>query len=470
KYGWNKYMDVCEYPSTTTTTIPKNHPPKITNPYPRDGTVINESSVELSVHIDDPDDDNVIVYFYDSDNNILIGKTSIYRGVGDAHITWKLSLDKIYHWHVKACDTHGACKYSPHSWYFTKKTSTYPYSVLFVDKTKSYIGSSINIKVTGYDDLDVLTLYISGPWGQWAQNCLGTQTKCTFSHVWTPTKPGTYTIWGGVMDNEGNMKWSKPVNVTILSTTTTTIPNQDKVIVFVTSKRYNGNLGGLAGADAKCQELANNAGLGGKWVSWLSDFNTNAKDRIPKTNSGYYLVDGTKVADDFSDLIDGSLDHPIDVDENGKIVGGYVWTGTNSDGTANKMTKEIANCGNWTVPILPFNGRGGIITKSNYEWTDATYGACFNLWRLYCFKDITNCHTGSPGSWSYCSSTCKCSAGQGDCDTNNDCQSGLVCKQDVGAKYGWNKYVDVCEYPSGTGNIIANSSNFLIDLWRRLFG
>ncbi|MCD6477789.1 MAG: hypothetical protein J7K87_02180, partial [Candidatus Aenigmarchaeota archaeon] len=69
----------------------------------------------------------------------------------------------------------------------------------------------------------------------------------------------------------------------------------------------------------------------------------------------------------------------------------------------------------------------------------------------------TSCHQGSLGSWDYCSSTCKCSVGEGDCDSNSECQSGLVCKQDVGAKYGWNKYMDVCEYPSTTTTTIPKN-------------
>jgi len=35
--------------------------------------------------------------------------------------------------------------------------------------------------------------------------------------------------------------------------------------VFVTSDAYKGNLGGLEGADAKCQDLAEDADLPGRW-------------------------------------------------------------------------------------------------------------------------------------------------------------------------------------------------------------
>src|SRR5690242_15690863 len=40
--------------------------------------------------------------------------------------------------------------------------------------------------------------------------------------------------------------------------------------VFVTSKTYQGTLGGLAGADMECQKLADAANLGGTWMAWLS--------------------------------------------------------------------------------------------------------------------------------------------------------------------------------------------------------
>ena len=49
------------------------------------------------------------------------------------------------------------------------------------------------------------------------------------------------------------------------------------------------------------------------------------------------------------------------------------------------------------------------------------------------------------GDGDFCSSKNKCSAGQGDCDKNNHCKKGLVCKQNVGAKYGFAKSIDVCE-------------------------
>ena len=41
----------------------------------------------------------------------------------------------------------------------------------------------------------------------------------------------------------------------------------------------------------------------------------------------------------------------------------------------------------------------------------------------------------------------ECSAGEGDCDGDSQCQSGLMCSNDVGANYGFRAFVDVCEVP-----------------------
>jgi len=56
-----------------------------------------------------------------------------------------------------------------------------------------------------------------------------------------------------------------------------------------------------------------------------------------------------------------------------------------------------------------------------------------------------SCHTSPLWSWDYCSPTCPCSEGEGDCDTDDDCQPGLYCAQNVGAKYGQASLIDVCE-------------------------
>lgn len=52
-----------------------------------------------------------------------------------------------------------------------------------------------------------------------------------------------------------------------------------------------------------------------------------------------------------------------------------------------------------------------------------------------------------PGSWSYCADPAcgPCAEGQGDCDANSECQSGLVCARNVGANHGLSPLADVCQ-------------------------
>ncbi len=153
--------------------------------------------------------------------------------------------------------------------------------------------------------------------------------------------------------------------------------------VFVSSTLYNGDLGGLSGADAKCQSLAASAGLSGTYKAWLSDSNTNAKDRIPD-NASYYLVDGvTKVADNKADLIDGNIDHEINKDELGNAQSWQTWTGTKSDGS-----KDTTHCNNWTA-VSGYSAKDGKPIYNDYRWTQHGSSSCNNGHALYCFQTST---------------------------------------------------------------------------------
>ena len=57
-----------------------------------------------------------------------------------------------------------------------------------------------------------------------------------------------------------------------------------------------------------------------------------------------------------------------------------------------------------------------------------------------------SCDIFQPGP-DWCTDCGPCSEGQGDCDGDVECQSGLICAQDVGADYGWPAGRDVCERP-----------------------
>jgi len=67
---------------------------------------------------------------------------------------------------------------------------------------------------------------------------------------------------------------------------------------------------------------------------------------------------------------------------------------------------------------------------------------------------VANFRQSVPGvcPWSvghprYCSDCGPCAAGEGDCDSDQQCQTGLVCADDVGPDYGFGPAVDVCQAP-----------------------
>jgi hypothetical protein len=134
---------------------------------------------------------------------------------------------------------------------------------------------------------------------------------------------------------------------------------------FVTSSNpKGGNLGGLAGADAVCQSLAQAAGAGGKtWHAYLSTSTVDAKTRIG--NGPWYNFKGDLIAQNVADLHTadknkmsgatsltekGTAPNYLSTDAKGEVVRPTgdlqhdILTGTKEDGT-----KDADTCKDWTV-------------------------------------------------------------------------------------------------------------------------
>lgn len=154
--------------------------------------------------------------------------------------------------------------------------------------------------------------------------------------------------------------------------------------VFLSSSTYTGNLGGHAGADATCHQLATAAGLGGTWMAWISDSASCPSARFNHASDAYRLLDGTVVAASWSSLVSGSLGHGIDLDESGHPPTGTteVWTATNPDGTL-----AGDGCGSFTsgsnsasTPVV------GVADNTDATWTEVYLQFCDRSDHVYCFE------------------------------------------------------------------------------------
>jgi hypothetical protein len=147
---------------------------------------------------------------------------------------------------------------------------------------------------------------------------------------------------------------------------------------FVTSagSGKGADLGGLAGADRHCQELATAAGAGKKqWRAYLSTTATNggklihARDRIGK--GPWYTAEGRLVARNVDELHTlNSINRMTALTEKGAKVNGRadspnmhdILTGSTPDGRAAVSDKDTT-CGNWTK-----SGEGSAIVGHHDRW------------------------------------------------------------------------------------------------------
>ncbi len=158
--------------------------------------------------------------------------------------------------------------------------------------------------------------------------------------------------------------------------------------VFVTSATFNGNLGGLTGADDKCQAESDDPASivpSGTYLAWLSDGTHSPDTRFTKSSHPYILPDGTKIAEDFTDLTSGSILHAIDIDPTGELVGlQEFWTGTNPDGTT---VQHFVTCYGWTGDTSPgSHGMVGSTVQTSTLWSARSPSRCGSSFRLACFQ------------------------------------------------------------------------------------
>jgi len=164
-------------------------------------------------------------------------------------------------------------------------------------------------------------------------------------------------------------------------------------VVFVTSQGHSANFGGIGGADATCQALADAESLPGTYLAWLSDATSSPSTRFAQSSAPYILRDGTRVADDWADLTDGTLQHAIDLTDQlgeppefvstcaGESVPS-VWTNTVQSGASQGPS---TNCEGWSSTTG--TTYSGLADTNASAWSNACADLpCSSSANLYCFQ------------------------------------------------------------------------------------
>jgi hypothetical protein len=161
-----------------------------------------------------------------------------------------------------------------------------------------------------------------------------------------------------------------------------------RVFVSLLPPAPSGKLGSAVATDSFCQTAANAKSLGGTWKAWLSDSSTSPSARFTHATVSYRLLDGSTIASNWTSLTSGTLQHPINIHEDGTSLPAgtvyEVWTGTNPNGTFSTGN----SCGDWTnnTASAPF-GEVGVTDLANGGWTAIYQQACDRTTEhVYCFE------------------------------------------------------------------------------------
>ena len=151
-------------------------------------------------------------------------------------------------------------------------------------------------------------------------------------------------------------------------------------LAFVTSTSTTGAIGGVAGGDALCQSLAQASGLDGTFKAWLASGSESPASNFTQANVPYVRFDGVIVANDWADLVDGTVDAGLNRTESGATVNSVTWTGTLNSGAVHPL-----RCNDWTSADVATLGIVGDVGLLN-AWAFAFNRTCDTLYPLYCFQ------------------------------------------------------------------------------------
>lgn len=212
----------------------------------------------------------------------------------------------------------------------------------------------------------------------------GPETRTLNTSLTITAKPKAAFTFAGWTD--GPCKGTHPtctISLTADTFISATFGPQSYVFTSSTAMVPNG-FGGVTGADAECQRLADKASLPGKYHAWLSSLTEPARTRVG--NGGWIRTDGRPFSASLARLLDNAspvVFYPARLDEWGQDLGNknqWVATGSDTDGNP-----TLYNC-------QDFKGTQGEINLGNTAmgsraWSFfAPRGSCTSRYRLLCFR------------------------------------------------------------------------------------
>jgi hypothetical protein len=260
-----------------------------------------------------------------------------------------------------------------------------------------------------------------------------------------------------------------------------TFANQTANIMFITSASWQINtLGGLAGADQRCQDAASGAGLGGTYVAWLSakggfagSVAVDAKARLTG-NQGWVRVDGRPFADTVAALAPSpappAFYYPPVVDENGvdhstsrsfyPVTGTYYYGWSCAQGGGSCTT-----CDDYQPTATAGFTEAGYPSAVGQGWTMGSTASCTEKAQLYCFgvngvftgaKDVLTTALAAPHRYAFVTDTTMYFAFNG-----GRSAADALCQAQGGAKLGsgntYRAFLAANTFPAADPNRFSSS-------------
>jgi hypothetical protein len=171
--------------------------------------------------------------------------------------------------------------------------------------------------------------------------------------------------------------------------------------LFLTTSLYDGNLGGITGADAKCNSDAGKPTGTGTYKAFITDgtvrracSTTNCTggvsenlDWVLKPATAYYKADGTTLV--FTTNASGTFSTPSDIKATVGEVTSEFWSGIYSNTASGGWTTLTPNtCTSWTVTTgSALRGFPGVIPATfTGDWFGKNNATCSTTRNLLCVE------------------------------------------------------------------------------------